>query len=257
VLVVSPVGEYDLAHGALTIGRSGYADITLDDPLVSRTHARIVVLDEGHVAIEDLHSTNGVYVNGARCLGKSQNLRDGDRLLVGTSELGVFAQRAPVSTSFSAQHPARSARTSEVPPATDRGDTLEVIARVAEDLHARGNAADAVRLLSSRLNEVLLGASAGRWVPDALLERASGQATVLFTWTQNGAWLDYIVELHLALQKPPSERLVATLESAHRSGALRYDAQLLRCYLDGLERQRAAMTPSDEARRSRLHALLR
>ena len=81
VLVVSPDGQYELVRGSLTIGRSAEVDIPLNDSLVSRVHARIIVTPEG-VAIEDLHSTNGVYVNADRTSGRSQPLREGDRILI-------------------------------------------------------------------------------------------------------------------------------------------------------------------------------
>ncbi|WP_433622012.1 BTAD domain-containing putative transcriptional regulator [Nocardia sp. CA-120079] len=48
----------------LQIGRGPDNDLTLDDPKVGRCHAQIVPRREG-LAIRDLHSINGVYVNGA------------------------------------------------------------------------------------------------------------------------------------------------------------------------------------------------
>ncbi len=63
----------------------------IDDGLVSRMHARISVRDD-QVVVEDLHSTNGVYVNGAR-ITHSALLREGDRLLLGTTEISLFEAR--------------------------------------------------------------------------------------------------------------------------------------------------------------------
>jgi hypothetical protein len=54
-------------------------------------HARISVRDDS-VVVEDLHSTNGVYVNGAR-ITHSALLREGDRLLIGTTEISLFEAR--------------------------------------------------------------------------------------------------------------------------------------------------------------------
>jgi hypothetical protein len=59
--------------------------------LVSRMHARISVRDDS-VVVEDLHSTNGVYVNGVR-ITHSALLREGDRLLLGTTEISLFEAR--------------------------------------------------------------------------------------------------------------------------------------------------------------------
>ncbi len=63
----------------------------IDDGLVSRMHARISVRDDS-VVVEDLHSTNGVYVNGAR-ITHSALLHEGDRLLLGTTEISLFEAR--------------------------------------------------------------------------------------------------------------------------------------------------------------------
>jgi len=88
VSLVSPVGEFELVRGWLVIGRLPECSVCLDDTLVSRMHARIIV-QEGLVLVEDLHSSNGVYLNGVRVAGSS-SLREGDRILVGTTELSIF-----------------------------------------------------------------------------------------------------------------------------------------------------------------------
>jgi two-component system response regulator AtoC len=49
----------------LVVGRSFPADIVVDDPSVSRTHARFFVAPDGGVVFEDLGSTNGTRLNGA------------------------------------------------------------------------------------------------------------------------------------------------------------------------------------------------
>lgn len=62
------------------IGRLPECEITLDDPAVSRRHARITH-DGGEYRIEDLGSTNGLRVNGEAVT--SGRLRDGDRVDLG------------------------------------------------------------------------------------------------------------------------------------------------------------------------------
>jgi len=57
----------ELASGDV-IGRGPSCEVRLDDPLVSRRHALISGRDGG-IAIEDLGSANGLYVNGGRCTG--------------------------------------------------------------------------------------------------------------------------------------------------------------------------------------------
>lgn len=81
--------EIDLAFGATIIGRGVDCQVALDDPLVSRRHARIVVGSD-RALVEDLGSRNGVSLNGTRVQGLTQ-LADGDRLRVGSQEL-VFCE---------------------------------------------------------------------------------------------------------------------------------------------------------------------
>jgi pSer/pThr/pTyr-binding forkhead associated (FHA) protein len=57
--------EVDLKRGVTCIGRSEHCDISFDDSLVSRRHARIVLKGDAAI-IEDLDSRNGVLVNGRR-----------------------------------------------------------------------------------------------------------------------------------------------------------------------------------------------
>jgi len=48
------------------IGRDAGNQIVLNDKLVSRQHAHLIVLDNGQVVIKDLGSSNGTFVNGNR-----------------------------------------------------------------------------------------------------------------------------------------------------------------------------------------------
>lgn len=93
VTIITPSGDHELEKGALLIGRLPECDVILNDGLVSRMHARLSVQGES-VVIEDLHSTNGVFVNG-RKVAHSATLNGGDRILIGTSELSLFESRGP------------------------------------------------------------------------------------------------------------------------------------------------------------------
>ncbi len=66
------------------LGRSSGCDLVLGDKLVSRQHARIY-LSGGRWHVEDLDSTNGLLVNGART--KSRPLKHGDELGLGSTTL--------------------------------------------------------------------------------------------------------------------------------------------------------------------------
>jgi len=66
-----------------TIGRESTCDLVLDDEGLSRVHARVTT--DGGLALEDLGSTNGTYVNGARITKVA--LREGDRVQFGPQVL--------------------------------------------------------------------------------------------------------------------------------------------------------------------------
>lgn len=70
--------EVVVVTGQVTIGRSRDNDVHLDDPEVSRHHARLVA-QNGTFTIEDLGSQNGTFVN-ERLITTSSNLSDGDQI---------------------------------------------------------------------------------------------------------------------------------------------------------------------------------
>ena len=76
-----PGARIALAQLPAVIGRSTAAKITIDDPLISRTHARISQSD-GRFIVEDLGSINGVFVNTER-ITAAHPLRHGDRISLG------------------------------------------------------------------------------------------------------------------------------------------------------------------------------
>lgn len=78
-------GEFPLkGDKQIIIGRSSELDMVLVEDMVSRKHAKITIAN-GKITIEDLGSTNGTFVNGEKV--KTARLKEGDRILVGTSIL--------------------------------------------------------------------------------------------------------------------------------------------------------------------------
>ncbi len=76
--------RYDL-FGGLTIGRSGEADVRIEDRFASSVHARIYSRGASYY-VEDLNSTNGTFLNGARLDGEAE-LTDLDTVKIGDTEL--------------------------------------------------------------------------------------------------------------------------------------------------------------------------
>ncbi|GAC1518604.1 MAG: hypothetical protein NVS3B10_20560 [Polyangiales bacterium] len=73
----------------IVVGRSSDLDMVLVEDMVSRRHAKIAVGSDNSITIEDLGSTNGTFVNGEKV--KKARLKEGDRVLIGTSILKVVA----------------------------------------------------------------------------------------------------------------------------------------------------------------------
>jgi hypothetical protein len=86
--LLTPTGIVELQPpDEFVVGRDSSCALVLDDPLVSRLHATIVLRTDGAHLVDS--STNGVYVNDVR-VDKASRLYAGDRILIGTTELSVF-----------------------------------------------------------------------------------------------------------------------------------------------------------------------
>jgi hypothetical protein len=79
---------FRLNEGWTRIGRSGAADIELDDATVSRRHALVVLTDEGELRALDDRSLNGLFVNGEQV--EWAPLAEGDELEIGRYRLFVL-----------------------------------------------------------------------------------------------------------------------------------------------------------------------
>ena len=93
------VGELHKLSGARTvIGRSPETQLRLDEPGVSREHAELLI-ERGRVAVRDLDSTNGTFLNGER-VDKKRELNDGDKLSIGGSTLLVFTHHDGIELGY-------------------------------------------------------------------------------------------------------------------------------------------------------------
>src|SRR6266481_4465521 len=88
-------GEFPMVpNKEIVVGRSSDLDMVLVEEMVSRKHARIAYENDA-IVIEDLGSTNGTFVNGEKI--KRAQLKEGDRVLIGTSILKVIVVEGPPS----------------------------------------------------------------------------------------------------------------------------------------------------------------
>ncbi len=90
--------RYVLEEGRpVVLGRSKTADVTVDDPLLSRAHCR-VELSDGVCTLVDLNSSNGTQVNGE--WARECRLLSGDLIRMGTTVFRV--EFGPLETELSA-----------------------------------------------------------------------------------------------------------------------------------------------------------
>ena len=82
--------ELPLKVGRVIIGRTSDNDLQIDSRFVSRHHCQIITGAEGSV-IEDLNSTNGIFVQGRRV--RRYNLNDGDIVVIGKHEVMYVDER--------------------------------------------------------------------------------------------------------------------------------------------------------------------
>jgi hypothetical protein len=197
------------------IGRHPSCQLVIDDPLVSREHARLTILAD-KVLVQDCRSANGLYVNNVRVFEPYQ-LYEGDRLLLGTTELCVFGAEPPLDA------PQESSRVPAVhsdlaqPPAvtsTARAAALEVLGKLAGRKLAEGKPTDAEWVLADHLAKILDGARVGLEVPEQTCRAASHWALNLAGALRHGSWIDYTLELHLCAQLPMAPQVAAELAHA-------------------------------------------
>jgi DNA-binding winged helix-turn-helix (wHTH) protein len=88
--------EFELVTGENIVGRERNAAVRIDDPSISRRHARLIVSPDG-VGVEDLHSKNGTSMHGRR-IRAVDRLADGDMIVFGTIAAILRAVRGAPST---------------------------------------------------------------------------------------------------------------------------------------------------------------
>lgn len=75
----------------ITIGKANDNEYVVNDPSVSRHHARLTYEKEGHWILEDLGSTNGTFVNGIQIARKQVTSKDviklGDSYVLNLAEV--------------------------------------------------------------------------------------------------------------------------------------------------------------------------
>jgi hypothetical protein len=228
--------EIDLVPGFTTVGRSAGCQITIDDPLVSREHARFRVENQ-RVTVEDLGSRNGIAVNGKPSRGIIE-LADTDRVRIGAQELvlcvvadnekglrrttGFMCHCAECGIPYPAESPACSACGSTQRAQqedtlsgaqSDRDWSLELAAGAVARALEKQSWEDVERLLlRARLHVEQRLADGGR-IDRRALHGIANAAVALATATGELTWVRWALSLYATLGQTPPAALAVGISS--------------------------------------------
>ena len=105
-LLVRMDGEAEIVHvinkKTTAIGRTDDNDIQIDTKYISRHHARVLIA-AGSTVIEDLGSTNGVFVNECR-ISRRCALKEGDVVMIGKTQFRFALKSGERQTSNAHQN---------------------------------------------------------------------------------------------------------------------------------------------------------
>lgn len=258
--------EVDLPPGETLIGRSLDCQVTIEDPLVSRQHARIIVSGD-QASVEDLGSRNGVKVNGLTVRGMTA-LKDGDRLRIGTQDLVVARMEQEtvdharatgvlrVCANCRLPHPRElvacpnCAHVEEADEHTLSGSFgaqaqqswgIQLLVEAVERALALGRMEDAERILrraTLQIEEALLGGNTDPGPDARQLSAVSRAACRISAERGNLFWASWALRTHQRLRAFPSKDVVDSLAAllGTVSGSLGDDIDALTATLHAQDR---------------------
>jgi hypothetical protein len=271
--------DFELSVGRFVIGRSTECQLSLDDPLVSRKHALLLVT-ENFVEIKDLGSRNGVLVNGAK-IGGPTRLQDGDKIAIGSQDMTILARRGSIHPDLPKQPPRFTSDTmtslepvvtptiegprllplsERAPPtenqSTSKRDAFQLLGGVAEKSMALGRYEEAERILSALLEHVLQVFRLGGNNDPALVDDAGRFGAKLAVATAKPYWVNYVIELYTHAKRPCSAATIDELHAALRK-VKNVDLAALRAYIDMLHGQASKHGPAERFLVQRIEGLER
>jgi pSer/pThr/pTyr-binding forkhead associated (FHA) protein len=238
----------ELRRGNLLIGRSSGCHLVLEDSMVSRRHAELLVTDDS-VTVKDLGSVNGLYVNARRVEG-SQRMKEGDTLQIGQREFvlrSFMRESVPISSDRQLSETLHGEALDDDSKSEDQthvGDVFDVLGSVADKVLAINRGEEAERILSGVLQSILREAKEGREVPAGIAERAASYAVRIASATSRASWLDYAVELYTLCRRVLPGPLVDQMYDVVRKARGMHVASL-RAYVAVLEEHQAAFGPAE------------
>lgn len=270
--------EFDLVGPEVILGRSPDCHITIEDPLISRRHACITLRDD-RAFIADLGSRNGVRVNG-RPIGGEVELKDGDRVRLGTQELlfSVVSRRdrparptgyMRVCHSCGTPYPEGSLSCPHCgAPAMEEEDTVsgmmieprrnwtfQLLGEVIERALSTGRAAEADRLMRRAAKEVDDRLAAGERLDSNHVAMIASFAVRLARLVGGSEWVAWALTLHRRQGRMLADEVIDRLEELDLS-ALPEVPRVLGSYVGWYKTQPPPAPSHDLSRLARLEHLL-
>lgn len=231
--------EIDLHDGDTLIGRSADCHVTIEDPLVSRNHARIRIARDLAV-VEDLDSRNGTFVNG-RAVEGLVGLEDGDRVRIGTLELvfcraperaqpqrpgrrttGFMCHCAACGTPYPAEsqacpHCGSNSRIDDdtisgIVGEADRNWTLDLLVEVLGKARAVKRWNDVARMLSRARANIEARLASDQAVTPEHLDQVAEAAVELSAHLGDPEWATWVLNIHATLRRVPAEGALQPLD---------------------------------------------
>jgi putative nucleotidyltransferase with HDIG domain len=181
------IPDIPLARGdSKVVGRSDQADITIDEPSLSRLHAKVNVNFDGVVTIEDLGSTNGIFINNSQKKGGS--LSAGDRVRFGSVEYELEKEAQEGEVRSADQTVLRMPVSEQASKAIDRA-ALEGLLSTSRELMAFSDLPGLLDRVLERLQAILkpdrsaillVNAETGELTPRAVRPLRAGSAVSEF-----------------------------------------------------------------------------
>jgi hypothetical protein len=239
--------EFDLPRGITIIGRSLDCHLTIEDPLVSRQHARIVI-DEAGASVEDMGSRNGVKVDGVTIKGPTA-LVDGMRLRIGTQDFllcsvdvaskahskttGVlrlcancrmpYPREAPSCPNCEATEQTDEDTLTGVGPSepqATRAWSAQLLVEALDRALALGRVQDAERILRRATAQVEEVVESGGQVDPASLAALAARAAATTLASDDASWVLWVLDIYRRTELIPPAELVerfAEVAARHRT----------------------------------------
>jgi hypothetical protein len=258
--------RFFLSDGRTLIGRAANCQIVLDDALVSRRHAQLLVKEQ-RVTVVDLGSANGLQVNGDRA-GESTELTPGDVLTIGQQEMVLRSGPRPNRRVATSRFSAKTLTGVEAADLLGGGPnsleaesthgtrTLMLLGGVADKVLALGRGEEAERVLGNFLHKLLEAVCAGEQPEGDTVEKAVGYAVRIASATGKGSWVDYCIQMYSELKKPLPTAVVDELYTVLRKVS-DIDRKALKAYVGLLRERQNRFGPAERFLMQRIEGLER